>query len=111
MPRVQILNIASFKTNPVNGLPPVEIGGVVKSSLKELKGLILSNDNFILEEIAELCQALSCVQTFQKVILKFSFLVTDDLTSTRAEEALFQHFAKHGRRDVVVQISVVYCGI
>ncbi|KAL8570437.1 hypothetical protein ACOMHN_034475 [Nucella lapillus] len=105
MPRVQIVNMASFKANPVNGLPPVEIGGVVKSSLKDLKVLILSNDTFILEELAELCQSLSCIQTFQKVIFKFSFLVTDDLTTTQAEEALFQHFAKHGRSDVAVQIS------
>ncbi|KAL8570434.1 hypothetical protein ACOMHN_034469 [Nucella lapillus] len=105
MPRVQIVNMASFKANPVNGLPPVEIGGVVKSSLKDLKVLILSNNTFILEELAELCQSLSCIQTFQKVIFKFSFLVTDDLTTTQAEEALFQHFAKHGRSDVAVQIS------
>ncbi|KAL8591455.1 hypothetical protein ACOMHN_026645 [Nucella lapillus] len=105
MPCVQILNVASFKANPVNSLPPVEIGGVVKNSLKDLKVLILSNDTFILEELAELCQALSCIQTFQKVILKFSFLATDDLTTTHAEEALFQHFAKHGRSDVAVEIS------
>ncbi|KAL8591454.1 hypothetical protein ACOMHN_026644 [Nucella lapillus] len=103
MPRVQIVNMTSYKTNPVNGLSPVEIGGVVKSSLKDLKVLILSNDTFILEELAELCQSLSCIQTFQKVIFKFSFLVTDDRRTT--EEALFQHFAKHGRSDVAVQIS------
>ncbi|KAL8591453.1 hypothetical protein ACOMHN_026643 [Nucella lapillus] len=103
MPRVQIVNMTSYDSNPVNGLSPVEIGGVVKSSLKDLKVLILSNDTSILEELAELCQALSCIQTFQKVILRLDFLVTDDRRTT--EEALFQHFAKHGRSDVAVQIS------